>query len=65
MKKYKRFNYIVCFSFLLINVSFGQQSTRNSKPSDSLNSEAFINTVQQILQLFYADYINDTKYDSI
>jgi membrane-bound lytic murein transglycosylase D len=65
LKKYKRFNYLVFFSFLLINVSFGQQSTRNTKPSDSLNSEAFINTIQQTLQLFYADYINDTKYDSI
>jgi membrane-bound lytic murein transglycosylase D len=65
LKKYKRFNYLVFLSFLLLNVSFGQQSNRNSKPSDTLNSEAFINTVQQSLQLFYADYINDNKYDSI
>jgi membrane-bound lytic murein transglycosylase D len=65
LKRYKRFNYLVFLSFLLLNVSFGQQSNRNSKPSDTLNSEAFINTVQQSLQLFYADYINDNKYDSI
>lgn len=65
LKKYKRFTYLVFLSFLLLNVSFGQQSNRNPKFSDSLNAEAFINTVQQSLQLFYADYINDTKYDSI
>lgn len=61
LKKYKRYNCLVFLSFLHLNVSFGQQS----KPSDTLNSEAFINTVQQSLQLFYADYINDNKYDSI
>lgn len=65
LKKYKRFTYLVFLSFLLLNVSFGQQSNRSPKSSDSLNAEAFINTVQQSLQLFYADYINDTKYDSI
>lgn len=65
LKKYKRFNYLVFWVFLFVNVSFGQQTNRNSKPSDTLNSEAFINTIQQSLQLFYADYVNDTKYDSI
>jgi membrane-bound lytic murein transglycosylase D len=65
LKKYNRFNHLVFFAFLIANLTFGQQSTRNSKSSDSLNSEPFINTVQQSLQLFYADYVNDTKYDSI
>ncbi len=64
LKKYKRFNHLLFLAFLTVNVSFGQQS-RNARPSDTLNSEAFINTVQQSLQMFYADYINDTKYDSI
>jgi membrane-bound lytic murein transglycosylase D len=65
LKRYKRLIYLVFFAFFFANFSFGQQSNRNSKSSDSLNSEAFINTVQQSLQLFYTDYVNDTKYDSI
>ncbi|MFM8243416.1 MAG: hypothetical protein ACKN86_11475, partial [Crocinitomicaceae bacterium] len=35
------------------------------KPSDSLKGEAFLNTVEQTLKLFYADYTNDLRYDSI
>ncbi len=65
LKKYKQFIHLVFFAFFFANFSFGQQSNRNSKPSDTLHSEAFINTIQQSLQLFYADYVNDTKYDSI
>ncbi|MFM7757904.1 MAG: lytic transglycosylase domain-containing protein, partial [Crocinitomicaceae bacterium] len=34
-------------------------------PSDSLKGEAFLNTVEQTLKLFYADYTNDLRYDSI
>ena len=65
LKKYKQFNQLFLFAFFIASVSFGQKSKGNSKSSDSLNSEEFINTVQQSLQLFYADYVNDTKYDSI
>ncbi len=35
------------------------------RPWDTLNPEAFINTVEQSLKFFYNDYINDNKYDSI
>jgi membrane-bound lytic murein transglycosylase D len=65
LKKYKRFNQAVFFALFIANSSFGQKSNGSNRQSDTLNSEAFINTVQQSLQLFYADYINDTKYDSI
>ena len=34
--------------------------------SDSLDKDAFVNTIQQSLNLFYADYAkNNLKYDSI
>jgi hypothetical protein len=65
LKKYKRFNQAFFFALFIANSSFGQKSNGSNRQSDTLNSEAFINTVQQSLQLFYADYINDTKYDSI
>ena len=45
--------------------SFGQRPAHLVKPSDSLNSNSFINTVQQSLNLFYADYAADLTYDSI
>jgi membrane-bound lytic murein transglycosylase D len=35
------------------------------RPSDSLNTDAFINTVEQSLRLFYADYAGQKNYDSI
>lgn len=35
------------------------------RPSDSLNTDAFINTVEQSLRLFYADYVGQKNYDSI
>jgi membrane-bound lytic murein transglycosylase D len=45
--------------------SFGQRPAHLIKPSDSLDTIAFINTVQQSLNLFYADYAADLTYDSI
>ena len=45
--------------------SFGQRPAHLIKPSDSLDPIAFINTVQQSLNLFYADYASDLTYDSI
>ncbi len=33
------------------------------RPSDSLNTDAFINTVEQSLRLFYADYVGQKNYD--
>jgi len=35
------------------------------RPSDSLNTDAFINTVEQSLRLFYAEYVGQKNYDSI
>ena len=55
-------------SFLLIINAFsffGQKPSHLIKPSDSLNPNAFVNTVQQSLNLFYADYAADLAYDSI
>jgi len=46
-------------------LSFGQRPAHLIKPSDSLDPIAFINTVQQSLNLFYADYAADLTYDSI
>ena len=45
--------------------SFGQRPAHLIKPSDSLDTIAFINTIQQSLNLFYADYAADLTYDSI
>lgn len=52
---------LICSTFF----SFGQRPTHLIKPSDSLDTIAFINTVQQSLNLFYADYASDLTYDSI
>ena len=51
----------------LINVlvGIGQKPSHLRNPNDSLKNEAFINTVEQSLKIFYADYVNDLSYDSI
>ena len=46
-------------------IAFSQKTTPMSRPSDSLKPVAFINTVEQSLNLFYADYANKSIYDSI
>jgi membrane-bound lytic murein transglycosylase D len=54
-------------SFIFILFSLGQivaQLPHNYNKND-LNPIAFINTVEQSLNLFYADYVNDRRYDSI
>jgi membrane-bound lytic murein transglycosylase D len=65
LKTYKLFCQILIVVISAANLSYGQRTNVNSKPSDTLNAVAFINTVQQSLNLFYADYANDIKYDSI
>ncbi len=55
----------ILFICLIGNISFTQTPAHLVKPSDSLNTNAFINTVEQSLQLFLADYINKNNYDSI
>ncbi|MFM8963210.1 MAG: hypothetical protein ACKOGD_05150, partial [Sphingomonadales bacterium] len=44
---------------------FAQKPPHLVRPSDSLDPDPFVNTVQQSLRLFYADYANSNKYDSI
>lgn len=54
--------------FLVILTSFSvlaQKPAHLVRPGDTLKSEAFINTIEQSLQLFLADYANKNEYDSI
>ena len=52
---------------LLVSASsmWGQRPAHLIRPSDSLDPDPFVNTVQQSLNMFYADYANTNKYDSI
>jgi membrane-bound lytic murein transglycosylase D len=56
-----------CVFILLIATTavVGQKPAHLVRPSDSLDPDPFVNTVQQSLNLFYADYANLNKYDSI
>ena len=51
--------------FLTTSLVNGQKPAHLVRPSDSLDPDPFVNTVQQSLNLFYADYANTTTYDSI
>lgn len=51
--------------FLMTSFVNGQKPAHLVRPSDSLDPDPFVNTVQQSLNLFYADYANATTYDSI
>lgn len=52
--------------FLMINgYLYSQKPAHLVRPADTLNPDAFFNTVQQSLNLFYADYANQKNYDSI
>jgi hypothetical protein len=51
--------------FLSSTIVLGQKPAHLVRPSDSLDPDPFVNTVQQSLNLFYADYANSNKYDSI
>ena len=46
-------------------VAIAQKPAHLVRPSDTLDPDPFVNTVQQSLNLFYADYANSQKYDSI
>ncbi len=56
---------LIVFIFFKGFILYSQKPAHLRNPFDSLNSEAFVNAVQQSLNLFYADYANDLKYDSI
>ncbi len=58
-------NLIVVLVFFNGFLLFSQKPAHLRNPLDSLNSDAFVNAVQQSLNLFYSDYANDLKYDSI
>ena len=59
-------NIIVVLLFSLVgNFLFAQTPAHLVKPSDTLSKDAFINTVEQSLKLFLADYANQNNYDSI
>ncbi len=58
-------NLIVVLVFLNGFLLFSQKPMHLRNSSDSLDTDAFVNTVQQSLNLFYADYAKDLKYDSI
>lgn len=60
-----KFSVLGFFVFLIGFTSFSQKPAHLVRPGDSLKSEAFINTVEQSLQLFLADYANKNEYDSI
>ncbi len=51
--------------FFTTALAQGQKPPHLVRPSDSLDSDPFVNTVQQSLKLFYADYANTNTYDSI
>ena len=57
----------IIFVFIFLNGVFlvAQKPAHLRNPFDSLNPDAFVNAVQQSLNLFYSDYANDLKYDSI
>ncbi len=44
---------------------YSQKAAHLVKPGDTLNKDAFINTVEQSLHLFLKDYVNKKEYDSI
>ena len=56
---------VVFFLGLVGNSVFSQTPAHLVKPSDTLSKDAFINTVEQSLKLFLADYANQNNYDSI
>jgi membrane-bound lytic murein transglycosylase D len=55
------------FYILLLSSSivFAQKPAHLKTPSDTLDPDPFVNVVQQSLGLFYADYANSNRYDSI
>jgi membrane-bound lytic murein transglycosylase D len=48
--------------FFVFSFSFSQTKKHSTKPGDTLNKEAFINTVEQSLKLYYKDMAD--KYNS-
>jgi membrane-bound lytic murein transglycosylase D len=51
--------------FFTTALAQSQKPAHLVRPSDTLDPNPFVNTVQQSLNLFYADYANTNTYDSI
>ena len=60
------FNMRVWLIILFISIGLGSVAQNLSlSEKDSLNEIPFINTIEQSLNLFYAEYANDTNLDSL
>lgn len=51
--------------FLVHGLAFGQKRKPKPVVKDSLTSEAFLLTIEKSLESFYAEFANDSNYDSI
>ena len=56
---------ILLVLLMLSGFSFSQKPAHLIRPADTLNADAFFNTVQQSLNMFYSEYANQHNYDSI
>jgi len=56
---------LIFFSCVIALAANAQTPAHLVRPGDTLKKNAFINTVEQSLQLFLADYANQNNYDSI
>ena len=56
---------LIFFSCIIVLTVNAQTPAHLVRPGDTLKKDAFINTVEQSLQLFLADYANQNNYDSI
>lgn len=56
---------LIFFSCIFALAANAQTPAHLVRPGDTLKKDAFINTVEQSLQLFLADYANQNNYDSI
>ena len=59
----------ICLSVLLILVSFSSLNSQTRKPKpaakDSISSEAFMRVIDETLNTYYADFANQSNFDSI
>lgn len=56
---------LIFFSCIFALAANAQTPAHLVRPGDTLKKDAFINTVEQSLQMFLADYANQNNYDSI
>lgn len=60
----KQFQLVIVFCLMGLG-AFAQTPAHMVRPGDTLKKDAFINTVEQSLQMFLAEYANQNNYDSI